>query len=70
MTRDEFKKLEKEEIERIEKACPNYKDDSSIDALNANARLAYFYSCIIDKLFVEKEELQKELQNIRNDKND
>lgn len=70
MTREEFKKLEEAELEKISKACPNYQDDNSQDALNANSRLAYFYSCIVDKLLKENEELQKELQNIRNDMND
>jgi hypothetical protein len=70
MTREEFKKLEEAELEKISKACPNYQDDNSQDALNANSRLAYFYSCIVDKLLKENEELQKELQNIRNEMND
>lgn len=70
MTREEFKKLEEAELEKISKACPNYQDDNTQDALNANSRLAYFYSCIVDKLLKENEELQKELQNIRNDMND
>lgn len=70
MTREEFKKLEEAELEKISKACPNYQDDNSQDALNANSRLAYFYSFIVDKLLKENEELQKELQNIRNDMND
>lgn len=70
MTREEFKKLEEAELEKISKSCPNYQDDNSQDALNANSRLAYFYSCIVDKLLKENEELQKELQNIRNDMND
>lgn len=59
MTREEFKKLEEAELEKISKACPNYQDDNSQDALNANSRLAYFYSCIVDKLLKENEELQK-----------
>lgn len=65
MTREEFKKLEAAEIEKISKACPNYQDAESQDALNANSRLAYFYSCIVDKLLKENEELRQtvELKN-------
>lgn len=65
MTREEFKKLEEAELEKISKACPNYQDDNSQDALNANSRLAYFYSCIVDKLLKENEELRQmnELNN-------
>lgn len=58
MTREEFKKLEAAEIEKISKACLNYQDSDSQDALNANSRLAYFYSCIVDKLLKENEELR------------
>lgn len=65
MTREEFKKLEEAEIEKISKACPNYQDSESQDALNANSRLAYFYSYIVDKLLKENEELRQtvELKN-------
>lgn len=65
MTREEFKKLEDEELEKIAQACPNYQDDTTQDALNANSRLAYFYSCIVDKLLKENEELRQmnELKN-------
>jgi hypothetical protein len=65
MTREEFKKLEAAEIEKISKACPNYQDSDSQDALNANSRLAYFYSRIVDKLLKENEELRQtvELKN-------
>ena len=65
MTREEFKKLEAEEYERIKITCPKYQEDDSQDALNANSRLAYFYSCIIEKLLKENEELRKmnELKN-------
>ena len=65
MTREEFKKLEAEEYERIKITCPKYEEDDSQDALNANSRLAYFYSCIVDKLLKENEELRQtvELKN-------
>lgn len=65
MTREEFKKLEAAELDKIAKACPNYQDSDSQDALNANSRLAYFYSCIVDKLLKENEELRQtvELKN-------
>lgn len=65
MTREEFKKLEEAEIKKIYKACPNYQEDDSPDALSANSRLAYFYSCIVDKLLKENEELRQavELKN-------
>ena len=59
MTREEFKKLEEAELEKISKSCPNYQDDDTQDALNANSRLAYFYSCIVDKLLKENEELRQ-----------
>ena len=62
MTREEFKKLEAAEIEKISKACPNYQDSDSQDALNANSRLAYFYSCIVDKLLKENEELKQTVE--------
>lgn len=42
MTREEFKKLEAAEIEKISKACPNFQDSDSQDALNANSRLVIF----------------------------
>ena len=60
-----FKKLEEAEIKKIYKDCPNYQDSDSPDALSANSRLAYFYSCIIDKLLKENEELRQtvELKN-------
>lgn len=65
MTSEEFKKLEEAEIKKIYKDCPNYQDSDSPDALSANSRLAYFYSCIIDKLLKENEELRQtvELKN-------
>ena len=65
MTREEFKKLEAAEIDKITKACPNYQVANSIDALNANSRLAYFYSCVVEKLLKENEELRQpdELKN-------
>ena len=62
MTREEFNKLEEAELEKISKACPNYKDDGSQDALNANSRLAYFYACIVDKLLKENEELRQTVE--------
>ena len=65
MTREEFEKSEDEEFKKIAQACPNYQDADSQDALNANSRLAYFYSCIVDKLLKENEELRQmnELKN-------
>ena len=65
LNREEFKKLEEAEIKKIYKACPNYQDSDSPDALSANSRLAYFYSRIIDKLLKENEELRQtvELKN-------
>ena len=62
MTREEFKKLEEAELEKISKSCPNYQDDDTQDALNANSRLAYFYSCIVDKLLKENEELRQAVE--------
>ena len=62
MTREEFKKLEEAELEKISKSCPNYQDDDTQDALNANSRLAYFYSCIVDKLLKENEELRQTVE--------
>lgn len=50
MTREEFKKLEAAELDKIAKDCPNYQDSDSQDDLYANSRIAYFYSCIVDKL--------------------
>lgn len=66
MTREEFKKLEAAELDKIAKACPNYQDSDSKDALNANSRLAYFYSCIVDKLLKENEELRLEPDELEN----
>lgn len=62
MTREEFKKLEAAGIEKISKACPNYQDSDSQDALYANSRIAYFYSCIVDKLLKENEELRQTVE--------
>lgn len=59
---EEFKKLEEAEIKKIYKAFPNYQDSDSPDALSANSRLAYFYSCIIDKLLKENEELRQKVE--------
>lgn len=36
-----------------------YKDSDSQDAIYANSRIAYFYSCIVDKLLKENEELRQ-----------
>ena len=65
MTIEEFKKLEAAEIDKITKVCPNYQVANSTDALNANSRLAYFYSCVVEKLLKENEELRQpdELKN-------
>ena len=59
MTREEFNKLEAAELDKIAKDYPNYQDSDSQDALYANSRIAYFYSCIVDKLLKENEELRQ-----------
>ena len=64
MTREEFKQLESEEIERICAECPNYMDDNSTDSIAANSMLANFYSRIIEQMFNEGDEAKKCIEKL------
>ena len=64
MTREEFKQLESEEIERICVECPNYMDDNSTDSRAANSMLANFYSRIIEQMFNEGDEAKKCIEKL------